>query len=87
MKRQIARAFVRRAKQYSGFYYSRAHGGKLWQRYGHDHVLRDNERTEDVVRYILNNPVNAGLCARPQDYPFAAASTSGGLEVQGDCCR
>ena len=68
------KAFIRLAKQYSAFYYSKAHGGKkkLWQRYGHDHVLRDDENTDDVVRYVVENPVTAGLCARAADYPFSA---------------
>src|SRR3989442_642381 len=35
--------FIARAKQYSGFYYSKAHHGVLWQRYGFEHVLRDDE--------------------------------------------
>jgi putative transposase len=71
------RDFIKRAKQYSGFYYSKTSGRKLWQRYGHDHVLRDDEKTEDVVRYILLNPVRAGLCERAADYPFASATISG----------
>lgn len=75
------RAFIKRAKQYSGFHYSKTYGRKLWQRYGHDHVLRDSERTGDVIRYILENPVKAGLCARAEDYPFAAASDRGGVQL------
>jgi putative transposase len=67
------RAFVRRAKQYSGFYYAKAHGGKLWQRYGYDHVLRDEEKTAIVARYILNNPVRAGLVKRIEDYPYCGS--------------
>jgi REP element-mobilizing transposase RayT len=73
--------FIKRAKQYSAFYYSKAHGRKLWQRYGHDHVLRDDERTEDVVGYILLNPIRAGLCERIEDYPFARATVSGGVRL------
>jgi putative transposase len=73
--------FIKRAKQYSGFYYSKVHGRKLWQRYGHDHVLRDDEKTEDLVRYILLNPANAGLCERIEDYPFARAIISGGVRL------
>jgi len=73
------RAFIKRAKQYSGFYYWKTYGRKLWQRYGHDHVLRDGERTGDVIRYILENPVKAGLCTRADEYPFA------GVPVESSC--
>jgi putative transposase len=62
--------FIRRAKQYSGFYYSQQYGAKLWQRYSFEHVLRDNEKSETAARYILNNPVRAGLVARVEDYPY-----------------
>src|SRR5207248_1955314 len=46
------RNFIKKAKQYSGFYFSQARGQKLWQRYGYERVLRDDEATLDVVRYI-----------------------------------
>src|SRR5690349_19931186 len=36
-------AFIKRAKQFSGFYYRRAFGSKLWQRYGFERVLRGDE--------------------------------------------
>jgi len=62
--------FIKLAKQYSGFYFSQAHGGKLWQRYGFEHVLRDDELTLVVVRYVLQNPVRAGLASHPREYPF-----------------
>ena len=68
------RAFIKRAKQHSSYYYAKTHAGrKVWQRYGYDHVLRDDEDTVDVVRYILSNPVKAGLSTCIGEYPFAAA--------------
>jgi putative transposase len=68
-----ARVFIKAAKQYSGFYYSKAYGQRLWQRYGFDHVLRDDEKAVVVARYILMNPVRAKLCERIEDYPFAGS--------------
>jgi REP element-mobilizing transposase RayT len=64
------RNFIARAKQYSGFYYKREHRATLWQRYGFEHVLRDDELTLVVAKYILENPVRAGLVKRVEDYPF-----------------
>ncbi len=62
--------FIMRAKQFSGFYYSQRFGIRLWQRYGFERVLREAEPTESVARYILENPVRAGLVARPGEYPY-----------------
>lgn len=68
------RRFIARAKQYSGFYYSKAHGAPLWQRYGFEHVLRDQELSWVVARYILENPIRKGLVQRAEDYPFLGSS-------------
>ena len=62
--------FIARAKQYSGFYYSQQFRHPLWQRYGFERVLRDDEATVVVARYILANPVRAGLVTQVSDYPF-----------------
>ena len=36
-----------------------------------DWVLRPEQTTEDAIRYVLNNPVRAGLVENPEDYPFS----------------
>lgn len=64
------RAFIKAAKQYSGYYYSQAHRDRLWQRYGYERVLRDHQEVALTVRYIVGNPVRAGLVVHPLDYPF-----------------
>jgi putative transposase len=45
--------------------------GKLWQKRGHDHVLRLAERLDEVYAYILANPVRAGLVEEPDDWRWA----------------
>lgn len=62
-------AFIRKAKQFSGYYFSKQFGQRLWQRDGYEHVLRDNEATGAVIRYVVANPVRAGLVRRLEDYP------------------
>jgi REP-associated tyrosine transposase len=62
--------FIALAKQYSGFYYKKQHRRRLWQRYGFERVLRNDEATLAVARYIIENPVRAGLVSDPRDYPF-----------------
>ena len=63
--------FIARAKQYSAFYYSRAHHSVLWQRHGADRVLADDELSDAVARKILETPVRAGMVRRPEDYRFS----------------
>jgi len=44
-----------------------------WQEGYFDHRLRDDERGEQPsakMNYIRNNPVVAGLCRRPEDWPW-----------------
>ena len=48
-----AREFIKRMKQYTGYYYKQTFGQRLWQRYGYEHVIRDEETTATVVRYVL----------------------------------
>src|SRR5262249_31098595 len=67
-------AFIRRAKQFSGFYYSKAFRRRLWQRYGYERILRNDEATLVVARYIFENPIRGGLVARVEDYPFLGST-------------
>jgi putative transposase len=66
--------FIARAKQYSGFYFARAFRTPLWQRYGFERVLRECEPTITCARYIVANPVRAGLATSPLDYPHWGSS-------------
>src|SRR5262245_24795976 len=45
--------------------------GELWQDGYHEHVLRNEEATVAVARYILGNPVREGLVENATDYPFS----------------
>ena len=65
--------FIKGFKQYSGYYYAQHRKDTLWQRYGFEHVLRDEEVTLRVARYILANPVRAGLAATIEEYPFVGS--------------
>jgi putative transposase len=44
--------------------------GSLWQSGYHDHALRKEEDLRAVARYLVGNPLRAGLVARIGDYPF-----------------
>ena len=48
---------------------SRRLGRKVWERGFHDHALRREEDVAAVARYIVANPLRAGLVRRVGDYP------------------
>ncbi len=45
-------------------------GQHVWQNGFHDHALRVAEDVIAVARYIVANPLRAGLCRKLGDYPF-----------------
>ena len=62
--------FVSSYKQLTSFSFKRKTGLPLWQINFYDHVLRKDEDTIDVVRYILRNPVRKGLVSDFREYRF-----------------
>ena len=44
-------------------------GGAVWQRGFHDHALRREEAIVDLARYVVANPLRAGLVSHLGDYP------------------
>jgi putative transposase len=67
--------FMHAFKQRSAFAWTRTHGTTLWERGYFEHVLRNDESTVAVARYILGNPVRAGLVASPAEYPYSGSDT------------
>lgn len=47
--------------------------GRFWQEDYYDRFIRNAQHYLDAVDYIENNPVKAGLCRRPEDWPFSSA--------------
>jgi len=43
---------------------------EIWSRAFHDHALRRDEDMLCTARYIVANPVRAGLVKQAKDYPF-----------------
>jgi REP element-mobilizing transposase RayT len=62
---------VRRLKGNSARCLNRRPGraGPLWQKSFYDHALRREEDVRGVARYIIANPLRAGLVKRVEDYP------------------
>ena len=66
-------SFMHRAKQLTGFEYKKLAGRRLWQPSYDDRVLRSEDGTWDVVRYICDNPVRRGLVQCWDQYPFSGS--------------
>ena len=56
------------ARRYKALF-SLALGEPVWQRGFHDHALRDDEDLRAVARYIVANPLRAGLVEDIGAYP------------------
>ena len=67
------RRFIKHAKQFSGFHYKNRFSRPLWQRYGYERTLRDDEQTLSVARYIMENPLRANLVRDIRKYPFVGS--------------
>ena len=48
---------------------TKALGPGLWQKGFHDHAVRQEEDLPAIARYIVSNPVRAGLVSRVGAYP------------------
>jgi REP element-mobilizing transposase RayT len=45
-------------------------GGRLWQRAFYDHAVRRDEDVRKLARYIVANPIRAGIVTRVEEYPL-----------------
>ncbi len=45
----------------------------FWQGESYDHLIRDDEDLHRCCHYTTRNPVNGGLCARPEDWKWSSA--------------
>ena len=44
--------------------------GAVWQKSFHDHALRKDEDIKQIARYLVANPLRAGLVEKLNDYPL-----------------
>jgi len=47
--------------------------GQFWQHEPFDRYIRNRKHFGSVIRYIENNPVKAGLCAKAEEWQFSSA--------------
>jgi len=66
-------------KSFTAHQINRALGqsGRVWQSESFDHIVRSNDDYDRFVGYVDRNPVEAGLCAVPAEWPFSSARFRG----------
>lgn len=74
-------AFVKLAKQHTGYWFRRKTGGRLWQDSCFDRTLREDQNTYAEIKYLLENPMRAGLALSPEDYPHWGSQTYSRTEL------
>ncbi len=45
--------------------------GQFWHHESYDHVVRDDRELENIVDYVLHNPVKAGLVKEPENWKWS----------------
>jgi REP element-mobilizing transposase RayT len=68
---------LRRLKGYSARQANRLLGRRgqpFWQDESYDHLVRNREESRRIERYIINNPVNAGLAESADRFPWSSAA-------------
>jgi REP element-mobilizing transposase RayT len=67
------RHFMKCAKQRTGQIYARQYKRRLWQAGYYERILRRDTDVREVARYIVWNPVRAGLVLTPDAYPHVGS--------------
>lgn len=74
------RRFVALLKQKTSYWFKGIYGEKLWEPNYYERVLRNDEATVAVARYIFRNPVTKGLVKDYSNYPY-----SGSFKLEDIC--
>ena len=61
----------------------------FWQKRYYDLNVRDHKQFVEKLRYIHRNPVKAGLCSAPEEWPFSsfrhyAIGEEGAVEIESE---
>ena len=60
-------------KQQTGWWLKENERFTEWQQNFHDRIIRNTAEYAETIRYVVNNPVRAGLVDWWEDYPFTGA--------------
>ena len=57
------------------------HTGRTWEARFYDRVIRGDVELTNAIRYTHWNPVKAGLCEDPEDWPWSSASNAASVDA------
>jgi len=65
---------------------NRKHGrtGHLFRNHYSRWPIETDEHLHEAVRYIVPNPVRAGICAKPEQWPWSSYRAAADLELPSD---
>ena len=72
-ERSDFRRFAKMVKQRAGAAYALTSDTPLWQKGYYEHVLREEEDAKEIARYMIANPVRAGIAESPDQYPYSGS--------------
>lgn len=78
------RRFIRVGKQRAAHAYCRLARGRLWQDGYHDRTLRNEDDTRTVARYVVMNPVRAGLVTSATEWSHSGSDVWSIDEILAD---
>ena len=55
--------------------------GEVWERESFDHLVRSPESLSRFIGYVERNPIEAGLCTEPEQWPFSSRGSGGSAGV------
>jgi len=58
----------------TGFAWSKLGRGRLWEEGYWDRLARFDEPVDDMIRYVIENPVRAKLVTDPALYPLTGST-------------
>ena len=67
-------SFVKSLNTQLGFYWRQKTGGTLWQGGYRDDILWSDVSLILTARYVVMNPVRAGIVDQPEQYPFTGST-------------
>ncbi|HCS26228.1 MAG TPA: transposase [Spongiibacteraceae bacterium] len=67
---ELSRVVQKMKSVTSKYLHTQGVGGKIWQRGFHDHALRRDEDVAGIARYVVANPLRAGLVDSLREYPL-----------------
>ena len=67
------KTFVSSLKQKTAYWFKSIYGMQLWEANYYEHVLRNDEATTAVARYIIQNPVRKVIVEDYSQYPYSGS--------------